>query len=575
MPITLPKEFIGFRHPKTVPFELNNVNLDTLLPPIFRLAILEGRDSSRANSDNENVETSVQRLTTSDRLIGFEGTASVKLLDKIVRSSLIRTVRARKTSAPEIDGLIPYSIASFKAGFPTNQAGFRQVDRFLYHLLLSKWDNNADEVHKFLVSVFGEGVVVQGYPSPDVRRAPGSHPSIDVMTELSIAYIDVFDPVTPKRSAKQYLPANPLPNFGTLFARDLYRFLWSYKDRVPTALLVEQIITLIAFELTVFTVKLMHALPELCTHPEQLPMAMKEDSDPLSPPEIYVDMTGNHRSLSRTMASGCIRRDLAQIDPFMRSVFLLRYLDYAVGQLKGDPTMSTLIGKHLKGKDTPGYLQALLLLEQEPNLKSRFDGLVLTHRQSIISVNRSQQYEDPYDEPASDAQRLLDAMREEGKTPIEQIQELLYSAQAAKTRSNISGWFTSVGGFRKPYGLINGHTDRRSWTFAPTNELLSVLVQMRAVDYPRWNPTSGARPKPFGLQGFLEWLELRFGIIIDRPPSDLGFDSPEHMAAARDNLQAMLRRLRQMGIFADQSDDFSVQQLSPPFLELDKTTSIP
>ena len=62
---------------------------------------------------------------------------------------------------------------------------------------------------------------------------------------------------------------------------------------------------------------------------------------------------------------------------------------------------------------------------------------------------------------------------------------------------------------------------------------------------------------------FLRFLEERFGILVDRPPSP--FEGAEYIAAARENLRAMLRRLRQMGIFRDLSDDFTVQRLHPPY----------
>ncbi len=70
---------------------------------------------------------------------------------------------------------------------------------------------------------------------------------------------------------------------------------------------------------------------------------------------------------------------------------------------------------------------------------------------------------------------------------------------------------------------------------------------------------------PIRLQDFLRFLEERFGILVDRPPSP--FEGAEYVAAARENLRAMLRRLRQMGIFRDLSDDFTVQRLHPPYAD--------
>ena len=69
--------------------------------------------------------------------------------------------------------------------------------------------------------------------------------------------------------------------------------------------------------------------------------------------------------------------------------------------------------------------------------------------------------------------------------------------------------------------------------------------------------------RPIRLQEFLAFLEERYGILIDRPPDT--YKGAEYIAAARDNLRAMLERLRQMGIFRDLSDDFTAQRLHPPY----------
>ena len=42
----------------------------------------------------------------------------------------------------------------------------------------------------------------------------------------------------------------------------------------------------------------------------------------------------------------------------------------------------------------------------------------------------------------------------------------------------------------------------------------------------------------------------------------------EYIAAAHDNLRAMQNRLRQMGIFRDLSDDFTIQRLHPPYADI-------
>jgi hypothetical protein len=60
----------------------------------------------------------------------------------------------------------------------------------------------------------------------------------------------------------------------------------------------------------------------------------------------------------------------------------------------------------------------------------------------------------------------------------------------------------------------------------------------------------------------LACLERRYGVLVDRPPSFL--DSSQNRAAGKANLEALKRRLRQMGFFSALSDDFTAQYLRLP-----------
>jgi hypothetical protein len=579
MAIVLPKDkrfLIGFRFPELIPFEMNTVPLTTILPPVFRLAILEGRDSSRVQSaDIASIPRSTRALASHARLQGFDSPTGLRLLERIVQSSLIRATRSLRSKELQIDGLFPFTVAPYKVGFPSNQAGFRQVDRLLYDMLVDQWEGEKRRVSEFIVRIFGDGVEVKGVPTPSAKRLPGEQRNLDVLSELSLAYVDAFEAITPKSGNKVYSAAKPLPNFQEGFGRDLYRFLWSYSDRVPRLLLVDQIVTLVALELMVMTLKLLACLPTFWSDPNQLPGAMTSQGT-ASPPEIFVDFTANPRHLSRSMAVGCVRRDIAQVEPFMRAVFSLRYLKTVMDILEQDPDFRKEIRSQLGDfvGDSPEMLMRLVELARQPQISSEIRREARSHRHAILEFNRESTGGDE-DDPVieSDADRLVQNLEKQEATVVQQVHGLLYEAQSGKSKDNILGWIRSVGGVGTTYGLISGAANRRTWAYAPTNDLLMVLVQLCAVDYPGWNPAKGAQPESFGLAEFLEWLEHRFGIIVDRPPADLGFDGPEHAAAARENLQALLRRLRQMGMFEDQSDDFSVQQITPPFMDVDPASA--
>ena len=119
---------------------------------------------------------------------------------------------------------------------------------------------------------------------------------------------------------------------------------------------------------------------------------------------------------------------------------------------------------------------------------------------------------------------------------------------------------------REPHGLLTGTAKSRpSWRYAPSNDLLAVLVQVAAARLSQQGVES------IRLQEFLHFLEQRYGILIDRPPDT--FKGTEYIAAAHENLRAMQNRLRQMNIFRDLSDDFTIQRLHPPYAEHTTATS--
>ena len=160
----------------------------------------------------------------------------------------------------------------------------------------------------------------------------------------------------------------------------------------------------------------------------------------------------------------------------------------------------------------------------------------------------------------------LDAIVDTADSNIERVVSLLVEGQKGKAIEHFVRWYWGVGGMKKPQGVLRGTTlSRKSWRYAPTNDLLAVFVQLAAV---RLSPPTNQDQvdqelQPIRLQDFLQFLEVRFGILVDRPPAP--FEGAEYIAAARENLRAMLRRLRQMGIFRDLSDDFTVQRLHPPY----------
>jgi len=289
-----------------------------------------------------------------------------------------------------------------------------------------------------------------------------------------------------------------------------------------------------------------------------LPAAMRESLQ-LSPPQLYLDFTNDAGSYSQEMAKACVRRDVEAYQQYLSSVLRLRLLDHYVDQLGRNATRRAKIDSILDGSNSgPLYLQRLLLLLNESSLEVHIQAQSRIDEERIREMNELQG-EDIEAVEREESLSWLDDITSAAESDFERVVNLLVEGQRDNAITHFISWYYGVGGIKKPHGILRGSALRQSWRYAPTNDLLAVFVQLAAARLSHQGVPS------FRLQEFLTFLEERFGILIDRPP-DI-FKGAEYAAAARDNLRAMLNRLRQMGIFRDLSDDFTAQRLQPPYTD--------
>jgi hypothetical protein len=336
---------------------------------------------------------------------------------------------------------------------------------------------------------------------------------------------------------------------------DLLHYVFKYADRMPSQALTYNFRALINLELFVYTLKLVTATNALVRDPRELPPAMREQAT-LSPPQIYLDFTAGAEALSRRMAIECVRRDIESYQRYLSSSLLLRQLDRYVTALRRNTQRRPQIDLALDGETSgPRYLQAVLLLRDHPEIWKDIEASARLDDERIHEEQRGADGEE-----ATEALEWLDGTLAGLGSDVDRVAALVLEGQHSKNLENAFQWFRAVGGLTKPYGVIEGNLKgRQSWRYAPSNDLLAVLIQLAAVRH-----TKTDKPEPIRLQDFLNSLSDRFGILVDRPPEP--FEGSEYIAAARENLRAMLRRLRQMGIFGDLSDDFTVQRLTPPYV---------
>ncbi|HLZ81103.1 MAG TPA: hypothetical protein VKP04_05670, partial [Ktedonobacteraceae bacterium] len=383
---------------------------------------------------------------------------------------------------------------------------------------------------------------------------------LDTLTRLSIAFLDGFENTKPGSRSRENSISGPCPVLAKEFATDLLRFLFEYHTTMPTQAFIHHLLALINFELFSYTLKLVNAVNELVQHPDSLPPAMLDRRE-ISPPQLYLDFTESTSGYSQEMAKVCVRRDIEIYQQFLSSNLLLRQLNSYVEKFR-NPRYSPIIEDVLRpGISGAEYLQGLLWLKKHPVLSLGIDAAASFDEDRIRKENTSEDVEGD-----SESLDWFDAIIDTEEGNLERVVSLLVEGQRGKAINHFVRWYSGVGGIKKPQGILRGTTlSRKSWRYAPTNDLLAVFVQLAAV---RLSPPTNQGQEdqelqPIRLQNFLQFLERRFGILVDRPPSP--FEGAEYVAAARENLRAMLLRLRQMGIFRDLSDDFTVQRLHPPY----------
>ena len=563
MRIKLPKDLRGVVFPRVLPIELDNFDIDLFLPTLFFKILASGRGRARRVNDPTTIAVYVDRLAQHPALVGFDDPEGRRVLERLVYTALIVTGRVgRARRGEQILSTVPYTLLAHKPGFPTEGSRQRNADTFIYQALRDRIGGDRygadDYLRQHFKRIFGRGVNIGTVP--ELGGEYDGTTNLDTLARLSIAFIDGMKPTAAGAPTRSKAVSSACPMLANEFADDLLRFLFAYYDKMPSQAFTYNLLALINFELFNYTLKLVNAVSALVAQPGLLPPAMK-DSFVSSPPQLYLDFTGTGTGLSFDMAAACVRRDMEAYQQFHLSNLFLRQLNNYVEALSHDSRRRVALDARLGPEHSgPHYLQGLLLLQSDPIFGPELAASARTDENRIRQENSPGNTEDEPEDLS-----WLDNITNSADTDIGRVVALLAEGQIKKAQSFVQ-WYRGAGGLTKPHGVLAGTpANRHSWRYAPSSDLLAVLVQLAATclasDCRADSQATG--PAPFRLQEFLDFLERRFGILIDRPPDS--FQGADYAAAARENLRAMQNRLRQMGIFRDLSDDFTVQRLNPPY----------
>jgi hypothetical protein len=544
----VPKEMRGLSMPKLFEVSMDEFDVARLLPSFFYLAVTRGHRRGKKVNKPEQLDAYVLALSQHPQVRGFDDARGRRLLDRWIRTSILRMGGAGKSRRSEkIEYLLPLNLLTFKAGWPDQLQRQRNVHEFLYSEVLGNLRRSTgagpeDDVgtarahaglQRILMETFAQGADI-GLQPPYDGTYDGTT-AVDAETLLCLFFLDGLQPTPPSVQKVPEGEDPALPATAQQLATDALTYLIAMRHELPTQALTRGLLAIINFDLFVYTVRLAYALDELI-RVRQLPDAMKEGTAG-APPQLYVDFTRERGSASDDLARSCTERDLAQMRSFFEQIVLMRMLDTFAQDVPSMAAAADLSG--------PEYLLALVRSIGNPDTQAR--------AQATIGQIRALTLETTPDSDTEEAKAFFRSAQA-GDDSVMTCADLLARAQAGTRVESLLKWFGSVGGLNRPYGLMRGLTRLRSgWRYQMSDDLLAALVQLSIVQQ---GEDEGRRIR---LSDFLAFLDSRFGVIVDRLPD--GVDDALARAGAAQNLEALKRRLRQMGFFADLSDDFNAQYL--------------
>jgi hypothetical protein len=127
-------DLIGTFNTLTMPLEMNNIDIDYLLPELLFRIVAHGRD--HATRPNKRVPVAhVTAKMIADGAIELSNPAAAAVLARLAEAVLVYTTRTGKDTAEisgqkeQIQQVVPHSMLSLKAGYPPENRRLRGTDR--------------------------------------------------------------------------------------------------------------------------------------------------------------------------------------------------------------------------------------------------------------------------------------------------------------------------------------------------------------------------------------------------------------------------------------------------------------
>jgi len=542
--LALPKESkdlntLGFE--LVMPVELNDVDVDRLLPSFIERCVKYGRVSP-SRVDPDAYPEHLAALKDSASVIGFDEGNGQAVLDGWLRSSVVKIGSgSRRRLGERMDYVRPLTVAAYRSGLPQSQSRNRRADAVAYAILREEYEKRGSKRPEASISTdvcesLGRGV--------DIGESPWDNPlydgtPVDITELLALRFLETFPPNPAEGKSKaNALEGFALPGSISDLGADLFGILNVTANGWSTIQTISALKSILAVRLYQLPLRVGIALQQALDGSHINDLVVGADN----PVQMYCDFTRRRGGQSDELARLSVARDLELITTSMGNRLLLRSIQQA--------TQLTASHGHVVHLPPEERLPMLADLVSDPEID-------MALRMQVMSVETSLDDSDS----GREAKQFIQSLRDSGLSGAEQVRRVLVEGLRKRGHENQVKWFWSTGGLNPkggshPYALLSGTMVRSTWRYTPAEELISILVSACFYE------ASGIQAPQLPINELLTRLRRRFGIVIDRPLSDN--DSVDARAGAAENLVAFKRQLQHLGCFTSLSDDFSVQYVTPP-----------
>lgn len=524
----LHKDDREFRHPGISYLDYKQIDMDRVLTGFLPRLWWRGSPSVLVGApSNLGVEEFVESfLTHPERFENFNR----EITYRWVETHLLDLVnRGRPTQA--VAGLRPLHGFTYRFRVTRRSRPYgadEQLYWMIYHASRDKGATALDHLKRF----FFAGV--------DPRTAlPSGGDEIDVETQALISLSEaekshITDREAGGRAQRPYPPLDPLAS--NRLADDVLALLY-HQEIIPRSVLVDHLKILFAFHLALYHLHLMLSLPA---------QLAGTDAGAAGRGGLFVDVAGVPATDCARLAERSARRWYGRIPAFVQATFTVKKLDdFARHLLK--------LGKLRRGSDGLLSVDQLVELLGSPHRaeRDRFAGARLARVLEAV-----QGPDGELDPQTADLVGL-------GLDPFTTYIEVITAHRVAFHRKYLIDCLDTLLLKNRPGALV-AQPRRGQRRFVLDSRLVEVLLQLALL---RPDGRGGLRTVPLRVDEFMTILKDRYGLYIDEfpPGGDLGRPTIADQTALRHNRAAFVARLREIGFYADLSDAYVTQTITPRY----------